>query len=81
MNKEKVNSISALADACETITPAEVFLGQKEGYKFIRLSAEQAQKALNAGKGLRHLSYFVNDIKRDCVGIMVKVEDLIKCAL
>ena len=60
------------------ITPAAVYQSQKDGYKFIRLTEEQAAKA---HKKLYNLEYETEDKKVVCVGVYVKVSDLISIAL
>jgi hypothetical protein len=63
------------------ITPAAVYHAQKDGYKFVRLSEEQIELAEKAHKELHTLEYETEDKKVVCVGVYVKVSDLIKIAL
>ena len=63
------------------ITPAAVYQSQKDGYKFIRLTEEQAEQAAKAHKKLYNLEYETEDKKVVCVGVYVKVSDLISIAL
>lgn len=64
-----------------TITPAAVYEAQRDGYKFIRLSEEQIELAEKAHKELHTLKYETEDKKVVCVGVYVKVSDLIAIAL
>jgi hypothetical protein len=68
-------------DNLPTITPAAVYEAQRDGAKFIRLSGEQADAAIKAGKKLYLLEYETELKKVVCVGVYVKVSDLIKIAL
>lgn len=63
------------------VTPAAVYEAQRDGAKFIRLNEEQAKQAAKAGKKLYHLEYETELKKISCVGVYVKVSDLIKIAL
>ena len=63
------------------ITPSAVYEAQRDGYKFIRLSEEQIELAEKAHKKLYTLEYETEDKKVACVGVYVKVSDLIKIAL
>ena len=63
------------------ITPAAVYEAQKDGYKFIRLTEKQAEQVAKANKKLYTLEYETEDKKVVCVGVYVKVSDLIKIAL
>ena len=65
-----------------TITPKCVFEAQRDGAKFIRLNETQADAAVKAGKTVWCLQYDTQDNKKiSCLGIYVKVSDLIKIAL
>ena len=63
------------------ITPAAVYQAQCDGYKFIRLTEEQAEQAAKAHKKLYNLEYETETKKVVCVGVYVKVSDLIAIAL
>ena len=63
------------------ITPAAVYQAQCDGYKFVRLSEEQIELAEKAHKELHTLEYETETKKVVCVGVYVKVLDLIKIAL
>lgn len=63
------------------INPSAVYQAQHDGYKFIRLSEEQIELAEKAHKELHTLEYETEDKKVVCVGVYVKVSDLIKIAL
>lgn len=67
-------------DDLPTITPEAVYEAQRDGYKFIRLSQEQALQAIKENKKLYRLEYGT-DLKQICVGVYVKVSDLIDIAL
>ena len=62
------------------ITPASVYEAQRDGCKFIRLSQEQAIQAIESNKKVYRLEYGT-DLKQICVGVYVKVSDLIEIAL
>lgn len=64
-----------------TITPSNVYEAQKDGYKFIRLSDEQIDKARKANKKLYKLEYETELKKVVSYGFYVKVSDLIDIAL
>ena len=70
-----------LNDDLPIITPAAVYEAQRDGYKFIRLSQEQALQAIKANKKLYRLEYETELKKVVCVGFYVKVSDLIEIAL
>lgn len=63
------------------INPSAVYNAQCGGYKFIRLTEEQAEQAAKANKKLYTLEYETEDKKVVCVGVYVKVLDLIEIAL
>lgn len=63
------------------ITPSAVYEAQRDGYKFIRLSDEQIDKARKANKELYCLIYETELKKVVSYGIYVKVSDLIDIAL
>lgn len=67
-------------DNFPTITPAAVYEAQRHGYKFIRLTEEQAEQAVKANKTLYTLEYQTEIKKVVCVGVYVKVSDLITIA-
>ena len=62
------------------ITPVSVYEAQRDGYKFIRLSQEQAIQAIESNKKVYRLEYGT-DLKQICVGVYVKVSNLIEIAL
>lgn len=64
-----------------TINPIAVYEAQRDGYKFIRLNEEQTEQALRENKKLYTLEYETEIKKIVCVGVYVKVEDLISIAL
>lgn len=68
-------------DNLPIITPADVYEIQKDGYKFIRLSDEQTDKAKKANKKLYRLEYETELKKVVSYGVYIKVSDLIKIAL
>lgn len=68
-------------DNLPIITPSAVYEAQKDGYKFIRLSEEQIDKAKQANKQLYKLEYETELKKVVSYGFYVKVSDLIKIAL
>lgn len=68
-------------DNLPIITPADVYEMQKDGYKFIRLSNEQTDKARKANKKLYRLEYETELKKVVSYGVYIKVSDLIKIAL
>lgn len=68
-------------DNLPIITPEAVYEAQRDGYKFIRLNDEQIDKARKANKKLYHLEYSTEFKKVVCVGVYVKVSDLISIAL
>lgn len=71
-------------DNLPIITPEAVYEVQRDGYKFIRLSDEQIDKARKANKKLYLLKHkFSAEFNREiaCVGVYVKVENLISIAL
>lgn len=68
-------------DNLPTITPSAVYEAQRDGYKFIRLSGEQIDKARKANKKLYRLEYETELKKVVSYGFYVKVSDLIKIAL
>lgn len=70
-----------LNDDLPIITPAAIYEAQRDGYKFIRLTQPQAEKAAEAGKKLYLLEYSTELKKVVCVGFYVKVENLIEIAL
>lgn len=63
------------------ITPSAVYEAQRDGYKFIRLSDEQIDKAVKANKQLHCLIYETELKKVVSYGVYVKVSDLIDIAL
>ena len=63
------------------ITPSAVYEAQRDGAKFIRLNEQQVEAAAKAGKTLYSLQYMQDNKKISCVGIYVKVSDLINIAL
>lgn len=64
-----------------TVTPSEVYEAQRDGYKFIRLSQPQSERAAKAGKRLYKLEYETELKKVVSIGVYVKVSDLIDIAL
>jgi len=68
-------------DKLPIITPSAVFEAQRDGAKFIRLNEQQAEAAVKAGKTLYSLQYTHDNKKVSCVGIYVKIADLIEIAL
>ena len=68
-------------DKLPTITPKAVYEAQRDGAKFVRLNEQQAEAAVKAGKTLYSLQYAQDNKKVSCVGVYVKVSDLIKIAL
>lgn len=68
-------------DKLPIITPNCVFEAQRDGAKFIRLNETQAEAAAKAGKTLYSLQYTHEGKKISCIGVYVKVSDLIKIAL
>lgn len=68
-------------DNLPIITPSAVYEAQKDGYKFIRLSEEQIDKARKANKKLYCLIYETELKKVVSYGFYVKVSDLIDIAL
>ena len=68
-------------DNLPIITPSAIYEAQRDGYKFIRLSDEQIDKARKANKKLYRLEYETELKKVVCVGVYVKVENLIEIAL
>lgn len=70
-----------LNDDLPIITPEAVYEAQRDGYKFIRLTQLQAEKAAEEGKKLYLLEYETELKKVVCVGVYVKVENLIEIAL
>ena len=63
------------------ITPASVYEAQRDGYKFIRLSQEQAIQAIESNKKVYRLEYGTDLKQVVCVGVYVKVSNLIDIAL
>lgn len=68
-------------DKLPIITPKAVYEAQHDGTKFIRLNEQQAETAVKAGKTLYSLQYMQDNKKVSCIGVYVKVSDLIKIAL
>ena len=68
-------------DDLPIITPASVYEAQCDGYKFIRLSQEQAIQAIESNKKVYRLEYETGLKQVVCVGVYVKMSDLIKIAL
>lgn len=68
-------------DKLPIITPNCVFEAQRDGAKFVRLNEQQAEAAAKAGKTLYSLQYMQDNKKVSCVGVYVKVSDLIRVAL
>lgn len=68
-------------DNLPIITPSAVYEAQRDGAKFIHLNETQADAAIKAGKKLYSLQFTHKNEKISCVGVYVKVSDLIKIAL
>lgn len=68
-------------DKLPIITPNCVFEAQRDGTKFIHLNEAQAEAAAKAGKTLYSLQYMQDNKKVSCVGVYVRVSDLIRVAL
>lgn len=68
-------------DNLPIVTPSNIYQAQKDGYKFIRLSDEQIDKARKANKKLYRLEYETELKKVVSYGFFVKIEDLISIAL
>ena len=62
------------------INPSAVYQAQRDGYKFVRLSEEQIELVEKAHKELHTLEYETKTKKVVCVGVYVKITDLISIA-